>query len=54
MIVELNLKQRSLMSLLIIEEVNLLKQYRKQVITDSNVEYLDEKIDAYETILAKI
>ncbi len=54
MIIELNLEQRALIALLIKDEVSLVKQYRAKVITDSNVEYFDEKIDAYETILNKL
>ena len=54
MIINLNLEQRALIALLIKDEVALVKQYRDKVITESNVEYFDEKIDAYETILNKL
>lgn len=54
MIIELNLEQRALIALLIQDEVALVKQYRDKVITDSNVAYFDEKIDAYKTILNKL
>jgi hypothetical protein len=54
MIIDLNLEERALIALLIKDEVALLKQYRAKVITEINVEYFDEKIDAYETILQKL
>lgn len=54
MIINLNLEQRALIALLIKDEVALVKQYRDKVITESNLEYFDEKIDAYETILNKL
>lgn len=54
MIINLNLEERALIALLIKDEVALVKQYRAKVIEDSNVEYFDEKIDAYETILDKL
>ena len=54
MIINLNLEQRALIALLIKDEVALVKQYREKVITEINLEYFDEKIDAYETILNKL
>jgi hypothetical protein len=54
MIIELNLEQRALIALLIKDEISLVKQYREKVISEINVEYFDEKIDAYETIYNKL
>jgi len=54
MMVDLNLAERSLIALLIVDEVNLIKQYRSQVVSETALEYADEKIDAYQEILAKI
>ena len=54
MIIELNLEQRALIALLIQDEISLVKQYREKVISEINVAYFDEKIDAYETIYNKL
>ena len=54
MIVNLNLEERALIALLIKDEVVKVKQYREKLIAEMDVEYFDEKIDAYETILNKL
>jgi len=54
MIINLNLEERALIALLIEDDVAKVKQYRDKLITEMDVEYFDEKINAYETILNKL
>ena len=54
MIINLNLEQRALIALLIKDEVAALEYRRRQTNSEELVDFLDEKIDAYETILNKL
>tara|TARA_B110000503_G_C6748710_1_gene250698 strand:+ start:230 stop:394 length:165 start_codon:yes stop_codon:yes gene_type:complete len=54
MIIDLNLEERSLMALLIKDELSLLIEYRKKSILENNIQYYNEKIDSYKIILQKI
>jgi len=54
MTIDLNLEQRALIALLIKDEISALEYRRRQTNIEDLVDFLDEKIDAYETIFNKL
>lgn len=54
MTINLNLEQRALIGLLIKDEISALEYRRRQTNIEDLVDFLDEKIDAYETIFNKL